>query len=160
MKNAVTQRWAVSSPRSRRKERIAVLLLCAIAAARVFLFSAAFPFFNNVDERRHFDLVMKYASGHLPRGAELISPASLPYLSRYASPEFLTAPENFEGGYYGPPGGRDRADARRHRRDLGPHSKPGMLAAAPLLCSGSRLVPHRPMDGCEGRQRALLDSLS
>jgi hypothetical protein len=65
-------------------------------------FSAAFPFFNNVDERRHFDLVMKYASGHLPRGAELISPATLPYLSRYASPEFLAAPENFEGGYYGP----------------------------------------------------------
>src|SRR5437660_12298437 len=73
-----------------------------MAAARVFLFSAAFPFFNNVDERRHFDLVMKYASGHLPRGPELISPASLPYLSRYASPEFLAAPENFEGGYYGP----------------------------------------------------------
>jgi hypothetical protein len=102
MKNAVTQRWAVSSSLSRRKERITVLLLCAMAAVRVFLFSAAFPFFNNVDERRHFDLVMKYASGHLPRGPELISPASLPYLSRYASPEFLAAPENFEGGYYGP----------------------------------------------------------
>jgi hypothetical protein len=102
MKDAVTQRWAVSSSLSCRKERIAVLLLCAMAAARVFLFSAAFPFFNNVDERRHFDLVMKYASGHLPRGAELISPATLPYLSRYASPEFLAAPENFEGGYYGP----------------------------------------------------------
>ena len=102
MKNAVTQRWAVSSSLSRRKERIAVLLFCAMAAVRVFLFSAAFPFFNNVDERRHFDLVMKYASGHLPRGAELISPATLPYLSRYASPEFVAAPENFEGGYYGP----------------------------------------------------------
>jgi len=68
----------------------------------VLVFSAAFPFFNNVDERRHFDLVMKYASGHVPRGAELISPATLPYLARYASPEFLAAPESFEGGYYGP----------------------------------------------------------
>lgn len=72
------------------------------AALRVLVFSAAFPFFNNVDERRHFDLVMKYAHGDVPRGAELISPAALPYLSRYASPEFLSAPEDYEGGYYGP----------------------------------------------------------
>jgi hypothetical protein len=27
-----------------------------MAAVRVFLFSAAFPFFNNVDELRHFNL--------------------------------------------------------------------------------------------------------
>ena len=64
--------------------------------------SAAFPFFNNVDERRHFDLVIKYAAGHVPRSAELISPTTLPYLSHFASPEFLAAPEDLEGGYYGP----------------------------------------------------------
>ena len=74
--------------------------LCA--AVRVLLFSAAFPFFNNVDERRHFDLVIKYSEGHVPRGAELISPATLPYLSHYASPEFLSRPEDFESGYFGP----------------------------------------------------------
>ena len=79
-----------------------VIGFCLFAAVRVLLFSAAFPFFNNVDERRHFDLVIKYAEGHVPRGAELISPATLPYLSYYASPEFLSAPENFEGGYFGP----------------------------------------------------------
>jgi len=79
-----------------------VIAFCAIAALRVLVFSAAFPFFNNVDERRHFDLVMKYAYGHVPLGVELISPATLPYLSHYASPEFLAAPESFEGGYYGP----------------------------------------------------------
>jgi hypothetical protein len=72
------------------------------AAVRVLSFSAAFPFFNNVDERRHFDLVMKYAHGNMPRSAELISPATLPYLSHYASPEFLSAPEDLEGGYFGP----------------------------------------------------------
>ena len=47
---------------------------CLLAAVRVLLFCAAFPFFNNVDERRHFDLLIKYAEGHVPRGAELISP--------------------------------------------------------------------------------------
>jgi hypothetical protein len=72
------------------------------AAIRVLVFSAAFPFFNNVDERRHFDLVIKYVEGHVPHGAELISLATLPYLSHYASPEFLSAPEDFEGGYFGP----------------------------------------------------------
>ena len=85
-----------------RRELCWVIAFCAIAALRVLVFSAAFPFFNNVDERRHFDLVMKYAYGHVPLGAELISPATLPYLSRYASPEFLAAPESLEGGYYGP----------------------------------------------------------
>jgi len=79
-----------------------VIGFCLFAAVRVLVFSAALPFFNNVDERRHFDLVMKYASAHVPRGAELISPATLPYLSHYASPEFLSAPEDLEGGYYGP----------------------------------------------------------
>ena len=75
---------------------------CFFAAVRGLFFSAAFPFFNNVDERRHFDLVMKYACAHVPRTVELISPATLPYLSHYASPEFLSAPEDLEGGYYGP----------------------------------------------------------
>jgi hypothetical protein len=87
---------------SMRTERIVILFLCALAGLRVLIFSAAFPFFNNVDERRHFDLVIKYASGHFPRGPELISPGTLPYLSHYASPEFLAAPESFAGGYYGP----------------------------------------------------------
>jgi hypothetical protein len=72
------------------------------AGVRVLVLSAAFPFFNNVDERRHVDLVIKYADGHVPRSAELISPATLPYLSHYASPEFLSAPQDFEGGYFGP----------------------------------------------------------
>src|SRR5215831_610804 len=53
-----------------------VIGFCMFAAARVLFFCAAFPFFNNVDERRHFDLVIKYAEGHVPRGVELISPAA------------------------------------------------------------------------------------
>lgn len=79
-----------------------VIGFCLLAAVRVLFFSAAFPFFNNVDERRHLDLVIKYAEGHVPRSAELISPATVPYLSHYASPEFLSRPEHFEGGYFGP----------------------------------------------------------
>ncbi|MFN2541700.1 MAG: DUF2142 domain-containing protein [Chthoniobacterales bacterium] len=87
---------------SRQTERFAVFVLCALAGARVFVFAAAFPFFNNVDERRHFDLVIKYSSGYFPRGPELISPETLPYLAWYASPEYLAVPEDLPGGDYGP----------------------------------------------------------
>src|SRR2546430_15671587 len=55
-------------------ERKVILLLCAIGALRVFIFSAAFPFFNNVDEQAHVDLVMKYARGHVPRDLVSILP--------------------------------------------------------------------------------------
>jgi hypothetical protein len=79
-----------------------VIAFSLFAAVRVLVLSAAFPFFNNVDERRHVDLVIKYADGHLPRSTELISPTTLPYLSHYASPEFLSSPEDYEGGYFGP----------------------------------------------------------
>jgi hypothetical protein len=30
----------------------------------VFIFSAAFPFFSNVDEDLHFDLITQYSHGH------------------------------------------------------------------------------------------------
>ena len=43
-----------------------IIVLCIIALVRIFTFSAAFPFFNNVDEHAHFDMVIKYAGGFLP----------------------------------------------------------------------------------------------
>ena len=43
---------------SKLNERNGVLLLCLFAAIHVFIFSTAFPFFNNVDEEAHFDLVV------------------------------------------------------------------------------------------------------
>jgi hypothetical protein len=42
------------------------MVLCIIALVRIFTLSAAFPFFNNVDEQAHFDMVIKYARGYLP----------------------------------------------------------------------------------------------
>jgi hypothetical protein len=49
---------------------------CLITAVRVFVYSAAFPFFNNVDEPWHFDLVVKYSHGQVPRRLEPFSPES------------------------------------------------------------------------------------
>ncbi len=49
-----------------RSEKKIILLLCFMAALHVFIFSAAFPFFNNVSEAMRYDLVLTYSSGRVP----------------------------------------------------------------------------------------------
>ena len=43
-----------------------ICLLALIAAARIFVFSAAMPLYGNVDEAAHFDVIKKYARGYWP----------------------------------------------------------------------------------------------
>ena len=81
------------------KERTLVLLLCCLAA---------FPFFNNVDEPIHFDLVIKYSHGHVPRGLETLSADSAVYLSLYSSLAYLGTPAMFPNGNF-PPAALDAA---------------------------------------------------
>ncbi len=70
-----------------------VLVLCALAMCRVFLFSAAFPFFNNVDEKAHFDTVYKYARGNLPRElAPKFDVGAAEQIALYATPEYMSFP--------------------------------------------------------------------
>ena len=85
------------------KERILILLLCFIAALRVFIFSAAFPFFSNVDEDLHFDLIAQYSEGRLPRAFEPLKEESLSWIVPYASPEFLFTPDQFPEGKFPAP---------------------------------------------------------
>ncbi|MCH2173330.1 hypothetical protein MK489_21360 [Myxococcota bacterium] len=82
----------LASPRvpgpGRREGRVA-LLLALLAAARVGVFSAAFPFFTNIDEHRHVDVVLKYARGYLPAPGDDAYEANLPLLlGLYGSPEY------------------------------------------------------------------------
>src|SRR5256885_11621521 len=86
-----------------RHERKLILLFCAVAAIRVLMFSAAFPFFNNVDEQAHVDLVMKYARGQVPRDLGRYSSESVCYFSLYGTPEYFTAPQQFNTGTFPPP---------------------------------------------------------
>ena len=72
-----------------RHERKLILLLCAIAALRVFTFCAAFPFFNNVDEQAHLDLVVKYARGDVPRDLGHYSSESANSIALYGSRSYL-----------------------------------------------------------------------
>lgn len=90
-------------PPACRKIRTIIFLLCLTAAVRVFIFSAAFPPMNNVDEYMHFDLAVKYSHGQVPQGVELLSPDALEYIVIYGSQEYFWPPETFPGNKFPPP---------------------------------------------------------
>ncbi|HEX4639369.1 MAG TPA: DUF2142 domain-containing protein [Chthoniobacterales bacterium] len=76
-----------------RNLRWVILALCAVAALRVFVFAAAFPFFNNVDEQAHVDLVIKYLHAKPPHGIEPFSSEAARYFTLYSSPEYFLTSE-------------------------------------------------------------------
>src|SRR5207248_3945428 len=86
-----------------RNESVLILLLCVAAAIRVFIFSAAFPFFSNVDEDLHFDLITQYSHGRLPRAFDSLKDETLTWIVPHASPEFLFTPDQFPDGKFPPP---------------------------------------------------------
>ena len=84
-------------------ERVLILLLCVAAALRVFIFSAAFPFFSNIDEDLHFDLITQYSHAQVPRSFDRLKEETLNWIVPYASPEFLFPPEQFPNGKFPAP---------------------------------------------------------
>jgi Predicted membrane protein (DUF2142) len=86
---------------SENKERAILRLLCVLAAIHVFVFSAALPFFNSVDEDAHFDLVVKYSEGNIPMDTPTAE--SLRFLATYHSYAFLSQPQDFPAGTFPPP---------------------------------------------------------
>jgi hypothetical protein len=102
---------ASQPPESR--ERIIVLFLCLLAAMHVFVFSAAFPFFSVVDEQVHFDLVVRYSQGDIPRALAPPCADALPYIAIFGTPEYLWPPESQPGGHFAtPPWKLPMADVR------------------------------------------------
>lgn len=102
-----------------RLETAFVLLLSLAAAAHVFIFSAAFPFFNNVDEPTHFDLVVRYSHGDIPRSLTPPDDEALRYITVYGTMEYVNTPESQPGHLIAPPAWkqpfasvRDRLQAR------------------------------------------------
>src|SRR5262245_11024003 len=94
---------AYAESKSPRNERFLILLLCIVAALRIFIFSAAFPFFSNVDEDLHFDLITQYSHAQIPRGFDRLKEETLNWIVPYASPEFLFPPEHFPDGKFPTP---------------------------------------------------------
>src|SRR6266496_6839735 len=89
--------------KSSRNEHFLILVLCFVAAFRVFIFSAAFPFFSNIDEDLHFDLIMQYSHAQVPRSFDRLKEETLNWIVPYASPEFLFSSEHFSDGKIPPP---------------------------------------------------------
>jgi hypothetical protein len=82
-----------------RGEHVAIFVLCMLAGIRVFIFAAAFPPFNNVDEEHHFDMVYKYSEGAIPKSAiEPFSPEALSIISQCQSPEYLLTKDILDAG--------------------------------------------------------------
>lgn len=72
----------------RPNETRLVILLCILAGARVLIFSAAFPFFISMDEDMHLDMVIKYASGDIPRGIDHFSAETAAMIAGFGTSEY------------------------------------------------------------------------
>jgi hypothetical protein len=88
---------------TKRKELITVFLLSLVAALRVFIFSAAFPLFSDIDEDLHLDLVTRYSHMQPPRTFDVLAPETLDWIVPYASPEYLQTPDRYPGGKFSLP---------------------------------------------------------
>jgi hypothetical protein len=72
------------------RDKIFIITILVLAGIRVFVFSAAFPICNNVDESSHLDMVHKYARGYIPtKGIELFDRQTLELIVLNLSPEYL-----------------------------------------------------------------------
>lgn len=91
------------SAQAKTLERALIWIACLIAAVRVFFYAAAFPFFNNIDEQAHFDLVLRYARHGVRPGMERFSAEAAEYIALYSSTEYILGPTNFPGGKAPPP---------------------------------------------------------
>ena len=94
---------ASAESKSFRNEHLLILLLCVAAGVRVFLFSAGFPFFSNIDEDLHFDLITQYSLAHVPHNLDRLKEETLNWIVPYASPEFLFPAEHFSDGKFPAP---------------------------------------------------------
>lgn len=71
-----------------RRELTFVKVLCLLAGLRILIFAAALPFYNNVDEGAHFELICKYSMGHVPKHIEHYSQEASRLLAFTFSPEY------------------------------------------------------------------------
>ena len=115
-------------------ESILILLLCVAAATRVFIFSAAFPFFSNVDEDLHFDLITQYSHGHFPRTFDRLKEETLSWIVPLRRLSFCLHRINFRLRNFRLLCGNNLVPAQRQR--LPPQEQPG---AAKLI---SNLLSH------------------
>jgi len=120
-RNGTANRYTRRSNTTRQDEKLGtrwetslIATLCGVAAVRVLFFSAAFPFFGNVDELAHVDLVVKYSRGHVPsREVEHYDTESARLIGQYHTLEYVQQPERFPMGFPRPLWEAPPEEARR-----------------------------------------------
>lgn len=86
------------------REKWYITVICLLMALKIFCYGASFPFFNNVDEEAHFDMIWKYAQGQWPeKGADITAPEAFDFILTYNSPEYKRRAQQFPGGVFPPP---------------------------------------------------------
>jgi hypothetical protein len=81
------------------KKFLIALILSIITLIRIFIGNASFPFFNNVDEHAHFDLIVKYSDGiKLTKEATFFNQESSNYIILYGSPEYIRSDYHYKSG--------------------------------------------------------------
>lgn len=140
-----------------REGRIA-LALAVFAGLRVAVYSLAFPFFTNVDESRHLDVVLKYARGYFPRpGPDFYEPDTARWVGRLGSPEYQRDPENPLRPEVPPPvwaaqpGAEERRVGEMERYLEGRHSLEADQSPLYYATAGTWLVVGRTLGLEDGR---------
>jgi len=101
-----------------KNDKWVIALICILAAARVFFYSASFPFFTNLDEQAHLDLVIKYSSGHYPKSFEKLSTETAYFIPRYESPEYFNVAADQPGGkFQTPPWTKPESSMQRYYQE-------------------------------------------
>jgi len=146
-----------------RKELALILLLCFVAALRVFIFSAGFPFFSSIDEDLHFDLITQYSHACPPRTFDRLKEETLAWIVPYASPEFLLTPDQFPGAKFPPPlwkqsGPEVAREIAATKGCLEHRNQLRILSATSLLRARKLLVVAGEANRVSGHSIVVLDS--
>ncbi len=81
---------------SKKHEGTIIAIVVLLAVLRVFVFAAAFPFFSNIDEESHYDMIVKYSKGYSPVAKNvLFEKESAVNIIVNDSPEYEVPPEYF-----------------------------------------------------------------
>ncbi len=72
------------------RERKILLFLGLIAVIHLYVFIGTFPFFNNVDEQSHLDLVVRYSQADIPRSLDPYSLEACHYIVIYGTSEYVS----------------------------------------------------------------------
>lgn len=86
-----------------RRERFWLIILCILAGLRIWIFSAAFPFYGINDEPSHFDVIYRYAHNQIPKRLSHMDLDASAVLVVYRSLEVMNSPATWKNARFPAP---------------------------------------------------------